>query len=888
MSAEKKRANLLTALNKWRVDTQSGEFDLITIQSPITKYNVDRQQFWELYNAYYVASQLETYPMSCYLLESPRTEYSYLRFDIDFYPPKNQPPNHNVRLYTTRDILDAIKHINFLIDDLAGKECEQHIQSANNYICCVFEKDSWKAKDGVHIAYPNLFIRNEFQNSYFVSKLQIHFNKVANREISVDKVAMKPWVLLGSHKTQTDVRYQLRNAFNHALEPISIEPYNLPSVFSINNYSAIVYGKSRQLPVIMKRTRLMTDIEKDLKQIRDWNIMSYLSIDRCYAYDKWIEIGLTLYNIGCGDERFLHLWKEFSQRCPDKYDEKACEVKWATFETRNLTLGSLIYHFKADSPGQFNRHVNSRNLDDMYNRMFCFDINNEAIRPAMIKTLTSTFHIEHRDIADIMFNKYNTDIVWSKLSNKRGDGMWYQFTGVRWMAVPEEFIDNLIYDKIAPYMASIMEDMEPEAQQQGATEIDTYMMKKKTMIDNKLRNGGFISGCLQAARPKFLRQNFKLDSNKFLIGCENGVLDLERKVFRSASPDDYIGMSTGITYVENPSKSDIDELHEYFSELFTDGDLRTNVIELLANMLVGSNDDKNVFIALGKANTGKSQLVLFLTQALGDYILTFPTDLVYQRSGASNSSGCRPELTRATGKRIGCVNELSKRQHMNVSTIKELSGNDRFYARDLFKGGQEHTPMFTLYMTCNDVPKIPEDDEAMWSRILIIPFSSQYSHAAPKDRAAQYATRTFPRVANLDAKFKRLAPTFLWMLFNRYKMNSLTYDKGIPICDAIKTATRRHREEHNPVYKFFEDRISIDRELGGFIPCTKMFDYFSLWYKSFFPDQRLRMNKDAFKEAFDSTSKIPRTKEKPEGALKKIEGWPFLIYGEKGDPAEVD
>lgn len=58
-------------------------------------------------------------------------------------------------------------------------------------------------------------------------------------------------------------------------------------------------------------------------------------------YDVWLKVGMALHWAGSPVET----WIEWSKRCPSKFDEGACEEKWATFKREEgvATLGSVFH-----------------------------------------------------------------------------------------------------------------------------------------------------------------------------------------------------------------------------------------------------------------------------------------------------------------------------------------------------------------------------------------------------------------------------------------------------------------------------------------------------------------------------------------------------------------
>lgn len=854
---------LISLLNE--VSVEGREKNFLTLEPVPTKLSIDSKKFWDLYDKTF----REEHRFS--LLEIPQYDFSILRFDIDVYPSNGI---NSGRLYNNQIVTDIVKQIFFLIEEASKKECNKDINNPANSICCIFEKTEWSIKDGFHIVLPYLFARHDFQDAYFVTNLQkylktypIKSEKISS--IQVDKVSKKPWVVLGCRKKSKSDIYMLKIVYDRNLSLLSTSDF-LPSSFSVNKTSTIVYGKT--IKPIFKKERLPSEIDADYKTIVEWGLLNKLSSFRSENYDSWIEIGIILYNIGCGEERFLDFWKDFSSKCPEKYKEETCEKKWRTFSARNVTIRSLFYFFKQDDPQSFDKMVYHQNINKVYQGLFPSERAREQLK--------NNYVFEDYHVAKIFHNKYCNDLVWAP--SKGRQGFWYIFEGNKWKNIYEETLRGKINEELFAYINDLFDQIKIDESNEDDEKISKYLTTNQDLLNRKLNRVTFVKQTIEASKSFFINGNFNkyLDANKFLIGCENGVLDLERNIFRQSSPDDFVSMSTGIYYHE-PTAKDIEELYDYLEDIFVDMELINNVLEIMASLLVGSNDDKNIIIALGPTNAGKTQLVKLFEKTLGDYAVTFPKELVYQRTISSSSA--KPELARVEGKRIAFINELSKDERMNVATVKELSGNDKFYARNLYSDGGEIVPMFTMYLSCNEVPRIPQDDEALWGRLLIINFESVFLNNAPKERSIQLKERKFSRIPNLEEKFSRLAPTLLWLLFSKYTENKSKYPKGIPKCSAIRKATERFRESNNPVYKFILERITIDNKDGVFYKCTDLFTYYSSWYKSYFPDQKIRINKDQFKEAFCKHSGLSLVKEKPDERSRKTEGWANIVYGEKTD-----
>jgi hypothetical protein len=96
-------------------------------------------------------------------------------------------------------------------------------------------------------------------------------------------------------------------------------------------------------PARPKRVKIPNDMDRDAKLARE--ALPYLH-RMAGDYDSWLRIGMSLTPLGTVG---LSLWEEWSQTCPEKYSEGACERKWRTFGSKgvgDVTLGTLFHEAK--------------------------------------------------------------------------------------------------------------------------------------------------------------------------------------------------------------------------------------------------------------------------------------------------------------------------------------------------------------------------------------------------------------------------------------------------------------------------------------------------------------------------------------------------------------
>lgn len=128
--------------------------------------------------------------------------------------------------------------------------------------------------------------------------------------------------------------------------------------------------------------------------------------------------------------------------------------------------------------------------------------------------------------------------------------------------------------------------------------IDNYSITLRNRVLMCLRE--FYTGC-----------TIRFDSDPFLLGFQNGVLDLRDMIFRESQKTDYITMSTGYDYIP-VDRSVLDSLLE---EAIPCQKERIDTLKLLSRGLDGESTEHVLFLTRGEGTTLSDLLV----NSLGDY-----------------------------------------------------------------------------------------------------------------------------------------------------------------------------------------------------------------------------------------------------------------------------
>lgn len=97
-------------------------------------------------------------------------------------------------------------------------------------------------------------------------------------------------------------------------------------------------------------------------------------------------------------------------------------------------------------------------------------------------------------------------------------------------------------------------------------------------------------------------ENFenKLNANLNLIGFENGVYDLRRKLFRIVSPDNYISFSTKIYYISyKPNNKYMKEIKIFLKQIVPHDEVRDYLLKILSTCVSGNiKEEKCIFLTV--------------------------------------------------------------------------------------------------------------------------------------------------------------------------------------------------------------------------------------------------------------------------------------------------
>jgi len=435
------------------------------------------------------------------------------------------------------------------------------------------------------------------------------------------------------------------------------------------------------------------------------------------------------------------------------------------------------------------------------------------------------------DLAQVLKQMYKDKYVCVSYDKK---GIWYMFKNHRWVLDKGLSLREKISKEMFDLYSNKFDECENEYHHYEPGDDRAEFLKKQIRIicdiRTKLKKTYDKNNIMREAAEIFYDGEFirNMDTNKYLMCFNNGVVDFQAKVFRDGYPEDYITKTTKINYVhynednvEFKNVSDIITL--FMQKLFPIQDLNRYMMDHLASCLIGTNKNQTFNVYHGSGSNGKSILADLMAVTLGEYKGTVPITLVTDVRG--KIGGTSDEVLKLKGVRYAVMQEPSKGVKLNEGIMKELTGGDPIQARGLYSESEIFEPQFSLVVCTNNLFDIESNDDGTWRRIRKCDFLSKFI-----DDGETYSEETqyvYPKDKSLKDKLPTLAPVFASMLVKRaFETNGVVED-----CETVLNASNKYRKGQDHIAAFVSDKIIKTGNPSDTTKRTEVAFEFKKWFE---------------------------------------------------------
>jgi putative DNA primase/helicase len=312
------------------------------------------------------------------------------------------------------------------------------------------------------------------------------------------------------------------------------------------------------------------------------------------------------------------------------------------------------------------------------------------------------------------------------------------------------------------------------------------------------------------------------DADTWLLAVENGVIDLKAGTLRPGRPEDFIRTvaPTRFDGLNTPCPT-----FERFLASTFDGPNAAEIVPFLHRLLgysiTGQCVEHKLPILYGEeGRNGKDTLLKAVKHVVGPFALAAEKEVLLVSRDRS-AGGASPHLVALQGKRVVWVSETNDGARLDSGQTKLLTGGGQIAARQVFKESCQFRPTHTIFLLTNRKPTAPDDDSALWSRLVLIPFNLRFVDDEPNGPNER------PADQKLEEKLEAEASGILaWLV-----RGALEWQRdGLKVPNCVKTETKAYRAEQDTVSQFLDECCRVDPK--AFVPAGKLFEAYQAWADS--------------------------------------------------------
>lgn len=273
-----------------------------------------------------------------------------------------------------------------------------------------------------------------------------------------------------------------------------------------------------------------------------------------------------------------------------------------------------------------------------------------------------------------------------------------------------------------------------------------------------------------------------MDQDPYIIACENGYVDLRNGELVKPDPELYITQRFSAKWnpgAECPNWMD-------FLERQTEGDteIQLALCTALGYTMSGFRRERCAFVVYGGGGTGKSTILNIAGHIFGEYSGALGPDKLMVRRNEDVPS----HFATLIGKRMIQVPELDALGLVDTALLKRLTGGDAIQTRRMRQ--DDITVRFTgaMWLTANELPKVPSQEDAFWGRLKLIP----WNRSVPKEEVDYY----------LEDKLKdERDGIFNWMIGGA----RLYFEEGLVVSQKGQQILSEYREDEDYVGRWLAE-----------------------------------------------------------------------------------
>lgn len=368
-------------------------------------------------------------------------------------------------------------------------------------------------------------------------------------------------------------------------------------------------------------------------------------------------------------------------------------------------------------------------------------------------------------------------------------------------------------------------------------------LRSTTRVDQCLR---FASTCTDGLAIT----GDELDTNPYLFGVANGVIDLETGRMRPGKPCDWVSKASRISWqdIEAPAPT----FERFVSQILGDNDALVGYVQrLLGHAMLGHVREHVLPCWYGAGRNGKGTLIETMAEVFGDYYWQIQAEMLLDQRAARSSSGPSADIMSLRGRRLVVGSEPTEGSRWHLGRVKLLTGGDRLTGRNPNdKYEVNFAPSHTLILLTNTRPAASAEDFAFWKRLHLVPFEMRFVDDPQEDNERQ-------RDPHLIDSLKQELPGILaWLVRGCIDWQQ----RGLEPPPSILEATAEYRQDEDLYGDFIAERCVLGEHMQS--GSSQLYQEFREWFAETVSKRREAPSQKKFGEALGRRRGVERIKDR--------------------------
>lgn len=296
----------------------------------------------------------------------------------------------------------------------------------------------------------------------------------------------------------------------------------------------------------------------------------------------------------------------------------------------------------------------------------------------------------------------------------------------------------------------------------------------------------------------------RFDKPLHLLNCANGTVDLRTGELRPHNRDDFLTHQLDVHYKPDAVAW---RFLQFLDEIFVDHPELPPFMQTLCGYLAtGEINEQCVVTCHGSGANGKSVFWGVIGSVLKD-VTKYSTMSTFEKRQAGAATA---DLAYLRGARVVLTQESEANQSVSESTLKRVSGGDEISCRQLYRAPMSYIPQFTVVFALNHLFRIRGQDEGVWRRQVLVPFSRYFK---PEERDPDLLVKLIGESEGV----------LRWIVDGAVDW----YANGLQTPEVVKAATAEFRHGSDELAGFIGTVIEPD--IDGEVLGAELMDRYITW-----------------------------------------------------------